>query len=98
MLPVKSKYKIAKRLGAAVFDKTQTPKFALSEARTVKKRGRGLSDYGKQLLEKQRVRFTYGITEGQLYNYAKKAFEDKNPSAALHMMLEGRIDSTIYRA
>jgi len=97
MLIVKSKYKIAKRLGAAVFDKTQTQKFALSEARSQKKRGRGLSDYGKQLLEKQRVRYTYGITEKQLYNYAKKAFEEKNPSASLHQLLESRVDSVIYR-
>ena len=98
MLPVKSKYKIAKRLGAAVFDKTQTQKFALSEARSQKKRGRGLSDYGKQLLEKQRVRFTYGISEKQLYNYAQKAFEEKVPTIALHMMLESRLDQVIYRA
>ena len=28
-----------------------------------------MSDYGKQLLEKQRVRYTYGITEKQLVNY-----------------------------
>jgi len=98
MLPVKSKYKIAKRLGAGVFDKTQTQKFALSEARSQKKRGRGLSDYGKQLLEKQKVRYTYGLTEKQLHSYAKKAFEEKNPSAALHMLLESRLDSALYRA
>ena len=30
MLLIKSKYKIAKRLGAAIFEKTQSQKFALS--------------------------------------------------------------------
>ena len=98
MLLIKSKYKIAKRLGAAIFEKTQSQKFALSEARSKKPRGRGMSDYGRQLLEKQRVRFTYGLSERQLSNYAKEAFENDNPSQALHRALEMRADSAVYRA
>ncbi|OGG49852.1 hypothetical protein A2763_01520 [Candidatus Kaiserbacteria bacterium RIFCSPHIGHO2_01_FULL_54_36] len=102
MLLIKSKFKIAKRLGAAVFEKTQSQKFALSEARTPAKKGRGGrgdgSDYGRQLLEKQRVRFTYGISERQLANYAEAAFADKNPSESLHRALEMRADSAAYRA
>ena len=93
MLPIKSKYKIAKRLGAGIFEQTQTQKFALSDARAKKaKRGRAPSDYGRQLLEKQRVRFTYGITEKQLYNYAKGAMGEADPSATLHKALEMRAD------
>ncbi|MBI2612688.1 30S ribosomal protein S4 [Candidatus Kaiserbacteria bacterium] len=100
MLPVKSKYKIAKRLGAAIFEQTQTQKFALSEARATKSRPRrrGASDYGRQLLEKQRVRYTYGITETQLSNYVKKAYTTADPSQSLHKMLEMRADSIVYRA
>lgn len=102
MLPVKSKYKIAKRLGAGVFEQTQTQKFALSEARTAaskkRPRGRGGSDYGRQLLEKQRVRFTYGLNERQLSNYAEKAMKEADPSTALHRSLEMRADSAVYRA
>lgn len=101
MLIIKSKYKIAKRLGAGVFDQTQTQKFALSEARSkAKPRGgrRGGSDYGRQLLEKQRVRFTYGLSEKQLSSYAESATHAKLPSSALHKQLEMRIDNTIYRA
>lgn len=100
MLPVKSKFKIAKRLGAAVFEKTQSQKFALSEARTkkVKRGGRGGSDYGRQLLEKQRVRYTYGLSERQLSNYAKEAYEAADPSTTLHRMLETRADSVAYHA
>lgn len=104
MLLIKSKYKIAKRLGASVFEKTQSQKFALSEARSPKKvrggrggRGGG-SDYGKQLLEKQRVRFTYGLSERQLSSYAESAFTHKDPSSALNESLEMRVDNTIYRA
>src|SRR3989338_1145218 len=102
MLLIKSKYKIAKRLGAGIFEQTQTQKFALSEARSKNRKDRkgrrGASDYGRQLLEKQRVRFTYGIPEKQLYNYAKKAFESSDPSAALNKALEMRVDNAVYRA
>ncbi len=102
MLLIKSKYKVAKRLGAAVFEKTQTQKFALSEARSAanKKRrgGRGGNDYGRQLLEKQRVRYTYGLSERQLSNYAHTAFAEKDPSASLYRALELRADNAVYRA
>lgn len=100
MLPVKSKYKVAKRLGAAIFEQTQSQKFALSDTRGKKTRprGRGASDYGRQLLEKQRVRYTYGITESQLSRYVKSAYTTSEPSATLHKMLEMRVDSVLYRA
>ncbi|MBI5457240.1 30S ribosomal protein S4 [Candidatus Kaiserbacteria bacterium] len=102
MLLIKSKFKIAKRLGAAIFEKTQSQKFALSEARSAANKktrgGRGGSDYGRQLLEKQRVRFTYGISEKQLSNYAKVAYTQPDPSASLHRALEMRADSVAYRA
>src|ERR1041385_8843797 len=97
MLIVKSKYRIAKRLGAGVFDQTQTQKFLLSESRSQKKRPRGQSDYGRELLEKQRVRFTYGLSERQLANDAKDAYVAKDPAATLHKMLEMRADSVLYR-
>lgn len=98
MLLIKSKYKIAKRLGASVFEKTQSQKFALAESRTKPKNRRAGSDYGKQLLEKQRVRYTYGISEGQLSRYASEAMEHKDPSAALNDALELRVDNAVYRA
>lgn len=101
MLSIKSKYKIAKRLGAGIFEQTQTQKFALSDARYKKKirrGGRGGADYGRQLLEKQRVRYTYGISEKQLSNYAKEAYKASDPSATLHKSLEMRLDNVAYRA
>jgi small subunit ribosomal protein S4 len=101
MLKIKSKYKIAKRLGAGVFEQTQTQKFALSEARTKNSktsRKRGPSDYGRQLLEKQRARFTYGLSEKQLSNYARRAFAEAEPARALHIALEMRADNATYRA
>src|SRR6185437_9973652 len=96
------RYKIAKRLGASVFEKAQTQKFAQSEARTskIKRGGRGgLSEYGKQMLEKQKVRVTYGITERQFRNYVRKALDagSGTPVERLHSMLELRLDNVAYR-
>lgn len=96
------RYKIAKRLGASVFEKAQTQKFALAEERTAKnkrRRRRGPSSYGKQLLEKQKVRVTYGITERQFSNYVRKAMNahDASPAEMLHRLLELRLDNIAYR-
>ncbi len=97
------KYKIARRLGPAVFEKTQTQKFQLSEARHARKksdkRPKALSDFGVQLIEKQRVRFSYGITERQLSNYVIKAEAVKgvNPAERLYFNLETRLDNVVYR-
>ncbi len=97
------KYKIARRLGPAVFEKTQTQKFQLSEARHARKksdkRPKPLSDFGLQLIEKQRVRFSYGIIERQLSNYVAKATETKGANSAekLFGLLESRLDNVVYR-
>lgn len=101
MLIIKSKYRIARRLGAGIFDQTQTQKFALRQAQRVEvKRGRrgGGSDFGRQLLEKQKVRFTYGLSEKHLSNYAQAAFATKHPTTTLHKALEMRADNALYRA
>lgn len=96
------KYKIAKRLGAAIFEKTQTQKYALSEARTARNktrtRGGMMSDYKKQLIEKQKMRFTYGISEKQLSNYVKESLEHSHqPVQQLMGHLESRLDNVVYR-
>lgn len=97
------RYKIAKRLGASVFEKAQTQKFALSADRSAKnkRRGRGRqSEYGKQMLEKQKVRVTYGLPEKQFRNYVHKALaavHTTNPSERLHELLELRLDNVIWR-
>lgn len=95
------KYKICKRLGSSVFEKCQTQKYQLAEANAPRKargRGRG-SDFGAQLLEKQKARFTYGLTESQFSRYAHEAMERKGSSAAgLLGRLESRLDNVVYRA
>ncbi len=94
------KYKICKRLGASVFEKCQTQKFQLAEARAPRRARRGGSDYGLQLLEKQKARFTYGISESQFSRYVHEAMEKKGADTKRTLLwrLEARLDNVVYRA
>lgn len=97
------KYKICRRLGSHVYEKCQTQKFQLSEARKGRTmrggRRRNVSEYGEQLLEKQRVRFTYGLKEKQFARYVKDATQTSSgvPVEELYQSLERRLDNVIYR-
>ncbi len=98
------KYKIARRLKAPVFEKCKTSKFVIRSQRKAAnmKRPRKLSDYGQQLIEKQKVRYYYGVGEKQFSNYVKKCLESFSktgitPDAALFMLLENRLDNVVYR-
>ncbi len=96
------KFKIGKRLGPGVFDKCQTQKFMVSQARSERSKRRRpapKSDYAKQFLEKQKVRFTYGVTEKQFKNYVNETMDagSSNASEMLFSFLERRLDNVIYR-
>ena len=57
-----------------------------------------LSNYGIQLREKQRMKYLYGVLEKQFRNYFKKAVKKDGPTGDnLLIMLESRLDNTIYR-
>lgn len=59
---------------------------------------RKLSDYAVQLREKQKVKHVYGMLEGQFRNFFAKAERSKGVTGeSLLMMLERRIDNTVYR-
>ena len=97
------KYRVCRRLGAGVYEKCQTTKFANV---AVKKRGKSekkpkaLSQYGLQLVEKQKIRFGYGINERQLSRYVREATETKGTPIAdkLFELIEIRLDNAVYRA
>src|SRR5271156_1843234 len=103
-MQVGPKYKICKRLGASVFEKCQTQKFQLAEARAPRRTSRpkrgGGSDFGAQLLEKQKARFTYGLTESQFSRYVHEAMEKKGSESTTGLMvrLESRLDNVVFRA
>lgn len=57
-----------------------------------------VSDYGTQLREKQRMKRTYGLLEGQFRRYFEKADRMKGVTGEnLLVLLERRLDSMIYR-
>lgn len=59
---------------------------------------RKVSDHGKQLREKQKLRFYFGLTEGQMKNYFKKAVRKTgNTGLFLCQALEKRLDNIVYR-
>lgn len=106
---ITTKYKICKRLGAGVFEKCQTQKFTLAKERAGARGGkggkggkggrRGLSDYGKELLEKQKARYSYGLSERQFRNYVLAAVGARGVDSVKTLMgnLEGRLDNVVYR-
>lgn len=97
----KAKGKIVRRLGVNIFG---NPKFErLLEKRPnppgmhARRRGR-LSEYGTQLVEKQKLRFHYGLAEGQFHTVFVKA---KNMPGVtgdqMLILLERRLDNVVYR-
>lgn len=103
-MQVGPRYKICRRLGSNVFEKCQTQRYMLSEqrhAKTSRRRGGQMSDFARQLLEKQRVRFSYGITERQLRRYIEESSKRAgglDPSTRLYQLLETRLDNVVFRA
>lgn len=96
------KYKIARRLGAPIFEKTQTQKYALNlEKKSKNKKGfsKPKSEFGIQLNEKQKARFIYGLGEKQFANYVKEALSKKTSHAPqlIFEYLESRLDNIVYR-
>ncbi|MFO7890810.1 MAG: 30S ribosomal protein S4 [bacterium] len=76
------------------FEKKSYPPGETGKGRRIKK----LSDYGNQLREKQKIRRFYGLLELQFRNTFDKANKKKGiTSENLIIMLESRLDNTVYR-
>lgn len=61
-------------------------------------KGRSLSTFGKQLVEKQKAKVVYGMRERQFARYVTEASRLKGDSGVnLQQMLERRLDNVIYR-
>ena len=95
------RYKKARRLGASIFEKTQTPKFSahLTKRKANPEGRRAKTDYGNLLLGKQRVRVTYGINERQFKNLVNSVIAEKTlkPAERLFEVLESRLDNVVLR-
>ena len=57
-----------------------------------------LSEYGSQLKEKQKAKFSYGVMERQFSNYFQKALKQAGVTGDnLLKLLELRLDNTVFR-
>ncbi|HLD50792.1 30S ribosomal protein S4 [candidate division WWE3 bacterium RIFOXYC1_FULL_40_10] len=60
---------------------------------------RALSNFGKQLREKQKAKRIYGILERQFKNYVNEAMKEKGITGEnLYRKLESRMDNMVYRS
>ncbi|WP_138158792.1 30S ribosomal protein S4 [Peptoniphilus catoniae] len=89
------RFKQSRRLGLNVCGHPKAMKRATKgTARSDKK----LTEYGKQLLEKQRLRAYYGVLEKQFLSIFMEAKKSKEQTgAAFVQLLERRLDNLVYR-
>jgi small subunit ribosomal protein S4 len=104
-----NKCKICRRYGQKLFlkgDKCFTPKCPLarqsfSARKENQSRGRRrVSEYGRQLAEKQKLRLFYGLKEKQFRRYIEKVLKSsaqEGRDRLLIQQLESRLDNIVYR-
>ncbi len=99
-MPAAAKVKISRALGIAI-----TPKAGrIMERRSFTPGQHGLArkksptTYKIQLLEKQRLKETYSVSEKQLHRYYERATHShESTGTALLILLENRADAAIFR-
>ncbi|MBQ9467295.1 MAG: 30S ribosomal protein S4 [Muribaculaceae bacterium] len=93
------KSKIARKLGEPIYgeDKVLSKKNYPPGQHGANRR-RKMSEYGTQLREKQKAKYTYGVLERQFRNLFKKASSSKGVTGeVLLQLLEARLDNVVYR-
>lgn len=93
------KTKIARKFGEPIFgaDKVLSRKNYPPGQHGVNKR-RKSSEYGVQLREKQKAKYTYGVLEKQFHNLFVRASRTKGITGeVLLQLLESRLDNLVYR-
>lgn len=92
--------KIARKFGEPIFgpDKSYERKNYPPGQHGLAKKRKKTSEYGVQLKEKQKVKYTYGLLERQFRNLYEKAAKMKGKKGEnLLFLLESRIDNLVYR-
>jgi small subunit ribosomal protein S4 len=92
--------KIARKFGDSIYgvDKHFEKKNYPPGQHGVNKKRRKLSEYGLQLKEKQKAKYTYGVLERQFKNMFEKAQSSKGVTGeVLLQLLESRLDNVVYR-
>jgi small subunit ribosomal protein S4 len=98
------KCKLARREGTDLFLKSARRsldskcKLDTKPGQHGQKSGLRISDYGKQLREKQKLRRVYGVLERQFRRYFAEATKGKSSTGEnLLKLLESRLDNVVYR-
>ncbi len=92
--------KVVRRLDYPVFEspKFGSPRKSYPPGQHGSSLRRKVSTYGLQLREKQRMKHLYSVLERQFRNYFRKAAGQEGPTGHnLLILLESRLDNTIYR-
>lgn len=92
--------RIARKLGEPIFgpDKVLEKKNYPPGMHGQTKKRKKVSEYGTQLLEKQKAKFTYGLLEKQFFNTFKKAERMKGVTGEILLqLLETRLDNVVFR-
>ncbi len=92
--------KIARKFGEPIFgaDKDFEKRNYPPGQHGLAKKRKKTSEYGTQLKEKQKVKYTYGLLERQFRNLYEKASRMKGQKGEnLIFLLESRIDNIVYR-
>lgn len=93
------KSRIARKFGEAIFgpDKVLSKK-NYAPGQHGNSRKKKTSEYGVQLREKQKAKYTYGVLEKQFRNLFEKAAASKGITGeVLLQLLEQRLDNVVYR-
>ncbi len=92
--------KIARKFGEPIFgpDKVLEKKNYPPGMHGLNKKRRKSSEYGVQLREKQKVKYTYGMLEKQFRSTFDKATRSKGVTGVvLLQLLESRLDNVVFR-
>ena len=92
--------RIARKFGEPIFgpDKHMERKNFPPGQHGMNKKRKKTSEYGVQLREKQKAKYTYGMLERQFRNTFEKASRSKGVTGAvLLQLLESRLDNVVYR-
>jgi small subunit ribosomal protein S4 len=94
------KSRIARKFGEAIFgpDKAFENKNYPPGQHGNSRRRKKMSEYGVQLKEKQKAKYTYGVLEKQFSNLFEKAARSKGITGeVLLQLLECRLDNVVFR-
>ena len=93
------KSKIARKFGEPIFGEDKVlARRTNPPGQHGANRRRKLSEYGTQLREKQKAKYTYGVLERQFRNLFEKASSSKGVTGeVLLQLLESRLDNIVFR-